>query len=128
MKKKYFILVSSLVVAIGVAIPLSEKLKAIEVAGEPAIEASSENRTVRALVEQYQSGEDPYLLEYLQKLSPEAPIIEWNGGFFSSDVETKETFTVATWNKEGTEIISVEGDAATVGEVIEAIKASEATD
>lgn len=128
MKKKLLVLGVFLFTVAGATIVLSENLNAREVSGEPAIEASSENRTVRALVEQYQSGEDPYLLEHLQKLSPEAPIIEWNGGFFSSDVETKETFTVATWNKEGTEIISVEGDAATVGEVIEAIKASEATD
>lgn len=128
MKKKWLVLGTFLFIVVGATISLSEKLKATEVSGELATKVSSENRTVRALVEQYKSGEDPYLLDYLQKLSPEAPIIEWNGGFFSSDVETKETFTVATWNKEGTEIISVEGDAATVGEVLEAINALEVVD
>ncbi|MBF0787870.1 MULTISPECIES: hypothetical protein [unclassified Streptococcus] len=107
--------------AVGATLSLLEKLTATEVSGEPAIKADSENRTIRALVKQYQSGEESYLREHSQKLSPEEPISEWNGGFFPSDREAKEPFTVTTWNEEGTEIVSELGDAATVGEVIEAI-------
>ncbi|HFU4026399.1 TPA: hypothetical protein ACGO0F_002155 [Streptococcus suis] len=123
MKKILYTITILLSIIILLYIPRSEKLQATEIQTEITSNKTYQNRTVQALVKQYETDKD--LLRRLEEFPLETPIIESNGGFFGSYMETKETYTVETWNEDGTEVIFVEGDAATVGEVIEAIKNSE---
>lgn len=108
------ILVASLLAVLGIIVLNSRTASHIS-AEMPAYS----NRTVQELVKL--SKTDNSLLAMLETYSDDVPIIEYNGGFFTNENETKETYEVEMRSEDGTQILFSDTYPATVGEVREAI-------
>lgn len=129
MKNKLFfllVLVASLAALLYVQNNTNASAEVSETSQEVIEEPESpqyENRTIRAMVENAKT--DPDLLDSLADLPDDAPIIEYKGGFFSSSSETKEEFYAEILTPDEQGVQWRDDDAATVGEVREAILKSQ---
>ncbi|HFI0149509.1 TPA: hypothetical protein ACGO3A_000618 [Streptococcus suis] len=77
------------------------------------------NRTVQELVKLSETDEG--LFSRLENYSDDVPIIEYNGGFFANEYESKETYEVEIRSEDGKRVLFSDSNPATVGEVKKAI-------